>query len=141
MPASLHSTLSLGGSPAIPMAPPPIFSFNGMGMKPLSITTASFGGKWMQCTQEQKLNAVRTSLSTPHQVMTLLQRDLDVHPVEVIGATFEGICAGEVGSEGCLLHCKLWPDRKVTDITVRSGRSDLTAAVAAYIRGLMQRDT
>ena len=63
---------------------------------------------------------------------------IGLHPVEAIGATNEGICAGMVngGSLMVLIHGKVSGSQ--LDITVKSTDSTLTGSLALYMQNMMK---
>lgn len=116
---------------------PSKFEYNGSVMAPLKITTAQFGQQWGGCSATSPVSIPSSSkISTLDQFMKESE-GIGLHPVEAIGATNEGICAGMVngGSIVVLIHGKVSGSR--LDITVKSTDSTLTGSLALYMQNMM----
>lgn len=65
-----------------------------------------------------------------------------LHPVEAIGATNEGICAGMVngGSMLVLVHGKVTPmgSQSKLDVTVKATDATLSGSLALYLQTILQ---
>ncbi|CAM9658609.1 unnamed protein product [Discosporangium mesarthrocarpum] len=110
-------------------------------MCPLKIDTGEFGKRWIAFTGESRATGLQGGkwAQSPAGVAKRLGEDMGTHTVEVIPHTSEGICAGELGQGGqaCLVHCKVWPEQALVDITVRAPVSSLSDAVLAFARNTL----
>ena len=114
------------------------FEYNGSVMAPLKITTPQFGQQWGGCPVTSPVSIPSSSkVSTLDQFMKECE-GIGLHPVEAIGATNEGICAGMVngGSLMVLIHGKVSGSQ--LDITVKSTDSTLTGSLALYMQNMMK---
>ena len=71
------------------------FEFNGSVLAPLQITTAQFGQQWGSCPATSPVNLTSSKVASLDSFMKESEA-VGLHPVEAIGATNEGICAGMV---------------------------------------------
>lgn len=110
--------LDMGGSspPVAPVMQPAPPAVMGPILGPLQVTTAQVGSTWASLPSERRVQ-MQTSCATCQDMMTRLQTQVNVQPVEIIG--MEGIAAGRVlpSNDPCFLHGKLAPPR--LDILVR----------------------
>jgi AP-4 complex subunit epsilon-1 len=118
------------------------FEYNGSVMAPLTITTAQFGPQWGTCPATSPVSVTSSKVATLDAFMKQIAI-AGLHPVEAIGATNEGICAGMVdgGSKVVLIHCKVSPTgtgQARLDITVKSTDSTLSGSLALYLQNMMQ---
>lgn len=118
------------------------FEFNGSVMAPLTITTAQFGHQWGSCPATSPVSMMSGKVATLDAFMKECQ-NAGLHPVEAIGATNEGICAGMVdgGSKMVLVHGKIspmGPGQAKLDITVKSTDKTLSGSLALYLQNMMK---
>ena len=63
--------------------PPSGFSFDGMGLAPLPITTPEFGSRWGTCKCEQKTKASPKAIRSVDEYMSCMEKN-GFHPVQAI---------------------------------------------------------
>lgn len=117
------------------------FEFNGNVMAPMKIVTAQFGQKWGSCPATSPVSITSSKVVTLDQFMKKCE-EAGLHPVEAIGATNEGICAGMVnaGTMIILVHGKVTPlgGQSKLDVTVKSTDATLSGSLALYLQNMMQ---
>eukprot|EP00934_Nitzschia_sp_Nitz4_P005930 Nitzschia sp. Nitz4//scaffold12_size214221//133382//136510//NITZ4_001512-RA/size214221-processed-gene-0.121-mRNA-1//1//CDS//3329535056//5920//frame0 len=117
------------------------FEFNGSVLAPMKIVTAQFGQKWGSCPHTSPLSVTSGKILSLDQFMSKCS-DSGLHPVEAIGATNEGICAGMVngGSMLVLVHGKVTPmgAQSKLDVTVKATDATLSGSLALYLQNMMQ---
>lgn len=113
------------------------FEFNGAVLTPLQITTAQFGQQWGSCPATSSGNISGSRKVTSLDSFMKEAKGVGLHPVEAIGATNEGICAGMIGSNVIvLIHGKVSPPNNVT-VAVKSTDSTLSGSLALYLQNMM----
>eukprot|EP00814_Leptocylindrus_danicus_P018801 CAMPEP_0116006258 /NCGR_PEP_ID=MMETSP0321-20121206/1625_1 /TAXON_ID=163516 /ORGANISM="Leptocylindrus danicus var. danicus, Strain B650" /LENGTH=1118 /DNA_ID=CAMNT_0003474785 /DNA_START=236 /DNA_END=3592 /DNA_ORIENTATION=+ len=118
------------------------FQHNGEAMKPLTMTTPEFGGTWGGCPFTNTASVASCKASNLTQFMKLAS-DAGLHPVEAIGATNEGICAGKVGSITLLVHGKLTPStagammNSKVDLTIKATNIDIGSAFGVFLSNFL----
>ncbi|KAG7367427.1 adaptin N terminal region-domain containing protein [Nitzschia inconspicua] len=118
------------------------YEYNGSVMAPMKIVTAQFGQQWGSCTATSPVSVTSRKVTFLNDFMKQCE-EAGLHPVEAIGATNEGICAGivEGGSKVVLVHGKLSPmgsGAAKIDITVKSTDSTLSGSLALYLQNMMK---
>jgi AP-4 complex subunit epsilon-1 len=117
------------------------FEYNGSSMAPLQINTAQFGQHWGTCPAMSPVSIMMNKAMTLNAFMDVCAR-MGAFPVEAIGATNEGICAGMLsgGAHIALLHGKIAPAMNGTkvDITVKSTDKALCGALAIYLQTMLR---
>jgi AP-4 complex subunit epsilon-1 len=118
------------------------FEYIGSVMAPLIITTAQFGQQWGNCPATSPVSITSGKVFSLDTFMKECG-DAGLHPVEAIGATNEGICAGmvESGSKVVLIHGKISPlgvGQARVDITVKSTDATLSGSLALYLQNMMK---
>ena len=111
-------------------------------MAPLAISTAQFGPQWGQCSATSPVSITSSKVASLESFMKQCE-NAGLHPVEAIGATNEGICAGmfDGGSKVVLIHGKISATgigQAKLDITVKSSDSTLSGSLALYLQNMMQ---
>jgi AP-4 complex subunit epsilon-1 len=118
------------------------FEFNGNAMAPMKIVTAQFGQQWGSCPATSPISVTSAKVASLDRFMKKCE-EAGLHPVEAIGATNEGICAGMVngGSIVVLVHGKVTPlggAQAKLDVTVKSTDQTLSGSLALYLQNMMQ---
>jgi len=118
------------------------FKHNGDALKPLTMTTPEFGGTWGGCPFTNTASVASCKASNLTQFMKLVS-DAGLHPVEAIGATNEGICAGKVGAITLLVHGKLTPSsagammNSKVDLTIKATNIDIGSAFGVFLSNFL----
>jgi len=118
------------------------FEYNGSVLAPLQITTPQFGQQWGSCPATAPVSMMSQKVVTLDKFMKESE-SVGLHPVEAIGATNEGICAGMIngGALVVLVHGKISPtggmESKV-DVTVKSTDQALSGSLALYLQNMMK---
>lgn len=118
------------------------YEYNGSVMAPMKIVTAEFGQQWGNCRATSPISVTSSKVTSLDSFMEHCVSS-GLHPVEAIGATNEGICAGMVegGSKIALIHGKISPlanGHAKIDITVKSTDSTLSGSLALYLHNMMK---
>ena len=118
------------------------FEFNGNTMAPLPITTPQFGQKWVSLPSESPGSVTSTKAATLDQFMAICH-EIGAHPVEAIGATNEGICAGSLlgGSQTALIHGKVTPlggGSAQIDFKIKSTDAAMGGSLALYLQTMLR---
>jgi AP-4 complex subunit epsilon-1 len=116
------------------------FEYNGNVLNPLPITTAQFGQQWGSCPATSPVS-IQNKATSLERFMKECQ-SVGLHPIEAIGATNEGICAGRIGTTAnaagvVLIHGKIAPPNSVV-ITVKSADPTLSGSLALYLQNMMK---
>lgn len=119
-----------------------IFEFNGTPMGPLPIDTAQFGAKWGSCPATAPVSVTSSTTTTLEQFMEVCT-SVGAHKVEVIAASNEGICAGQLsgGTQVVLLHGKISPQPgggAKLDVTIKSSDRTLAGSLAMYVQQMLR---
>lgn len=117
------------------------YEYNGSVMAPMKIVTAQFGQQWGKCPSASPISVTSSKVVSLDQFMKKCE-EAGLHPVEAIGATNEGICAGMIngGSMIVLVHGKVTPlgGQSKLDVTVKSTDATLSGSLALYLQTMMQ---
>lgn len=131
----------LGGLTDSPLASLSInskkFEYNGNQLSPLPFTTPQFGQHWGTCSATSPLSVQSSSISSLSQFMDAIA-EIGAHKVESIGATNEGICAGQIGGNSiALIHGKVTPmggGGAKLDVTVKSTDATMSGVLAMFLQ-------
>jgi AP-4 complex subunit epsilon-1 len=115
------------------------FEYNGSVMAPMQIVTAQFGQHWGSCPATSPVSISNSAKVTNLDQFMQKCTAAGLHPVEAIGATNEGICAGMMngGSMVVLIHGKILAPGKV-DLTVKATDANLSGSLALYLQNMMK---
>lgn len=118
------------------------YEYNGSVMAPLKITTAQFGQQWGTCHATSPVSITSGKVASLDSFMRECE-GAGLYPVEAIGATNEGICAGMVegGSKVVLIHGKISTSgagQASVDLTVKSTDATLSGSLALYLQNMMK---
>ena len=112
------------------------FEYNNNQLSPLPITTPQFGQQWGACTATSPLSVHSVSINSLPQFMDAIAA-IGAHKVESIGATNEGICAGQIGgSLVALIHGKVSPlgSGAKLDVIVKSSDATMAGVLAMFLQ-------
>eukprot|EP00547_Thalassionema_nitzschioides_P003301 CAMPEP_0194223520 /NCGR_PEP_ID=MMETSP0156-20130528/35324_1 /TAXON_ID=33649 /ORGANISM="Thalassionema nitzschioides, Strain L26-B" /LENGTH=1069 /DNA_ID=CAMNT_0038954705 /DNA_START=45 /DNA_END=3254 /DNA_ORIENTATION=+ len=135
----------LGGLTDAPLAALEInsqkFEYNGNQFSPLAITTAEFGQKWGTCPVTSPAHIPSSTIATLDKFMEAIV-GIGAHKIEAIGATNEGICAGQIGgSMVALIHGKISPlgnGQAKVDVTIKSNDPTMGGVLAMFIQSALK---
>jgi AP-4 complex subunit epsilon-1 len=113
------------------------FEYNGNQLSPLPFTTPQFGQHWGTCSATSPLTVQSSSIGSLSQFMDTIA-EIGAHKVESIGATNEGICAGQIGGNlVALIHGKVTPmggNSAKLDVTVKSTDATMSGVLAMFLQ-------
>ena len=121
------------------------FTYNGNTVSPLTCTTLEFGQQWGSIPFTSTCSLfVKDDVSDLNQFMKYMEHVAGFHPVEAIGATSEGICAGSVGAVSVLLHGKVSKvqtgamARTKVDLTIKATDMNIGDPLVLYFSKLLK---
>eukprot|EP00002_Diphylleia_rotans_P013246 TRINITY_DN2580_c0_g1_i14.p1 TRINITY_DN2580_c0_g1~~TRINITY_DN2580_c0_g1_i14.p1 ORF type:complete len:1005 (-),score=216.92 TRINITY_DN2580_c0_g1_i14:162-3176(-) len=105
-------------------------------IRPFALTTDAFGQKWGQSEFERRIRINTSSVTTPQEYLSKLEKNLNIHPIQIIG--WEAISAGNVITRNlvCLIHGKL--TGQTLDITIRTKEKQLSSSLADACQAVFQ---